>query len=466
MAHATARRTPANRGLAPGRKLFDRYRVQRLLGRGGSAEVWLAHDDRLDRTVAIKAPMPSALPDVEARERFVAEARAAAGLSHPAIVPIYDVVQDPAGPAMVLRYVEGETLAQRVERDGPMAPQEAARIAADLAGALAHAHAAGLVHRDVKPGNVLVDGDGRVQLVDFGIAGSLGEAADARSGKEPPTEVTGTLRYMAPEQVRGAPVDSRSDLYALGLVLYELLTGRPAFEPTSPSALAEAQVAGPASLPARVPVTLRTLVSELLTVDPDQRPGSAAVVEQRLRAAPAGAPALDPPGLPPTISPGLPAASAGLAMLTDAGHLEATGGPALAAGPTATAATSDTARATEALPVAVTAPFAPVAAVPSVAAVPARAGATVGARTRPTHPAGTPPVAVLATGAAAFIFLGVVLAAGLGNLGSHPAAAAASGAAPSNGITAPAPTAPPTPAANGHHGNGHGHGGGDGQGDG
>lgn len=267
--------------LAAGARLFGRYRLQRSIGRGGTAEVWQAHDERLDRTVAIKVLHPHQLPDAPSIERFVAEGRAAAGLAHPGVVPVFDVVEDARTPAIVFRYVDGETLADRIARRGPMPAVEAAAIAADLAAALAHAHHVGLVHRDVKPGNVLVEADGRVQLVDFGIARALEGAEDRETADG---LVVGTLRYMAPEQLAGRPIDPRTDLYALGLVLYELLAGHPAFEPASPAALIAAQRTGPPPPPASTPSALETLLAELLAVDRAARPPDADVVEARLRA--------------------------------------------------------------------------------------------------------------------------------------------------------------------------------------
>jgi len=315
--------------LAAGALLFDRYRLQRRIGRGGTADVWQARDERLDRTVAIKALHPHLLPDAASRARFAAEARAAAGLSHPAIVPVYDVIEDTDPPAIVLAFVDGSTLAQRLRHDGAVPAPVAASIAADVAGALAHAHRAGVVHRDVKPGNVLIDRDGRVQLVDFGIARLL---ADAAARETVAGQVMGTLRYMAPEQLAGASVDERTDLYALGLVLYELLAGHPAFGVTSPAALVDAQRAGPPAPPEGTPPDLANILGELLAVDPDDRPSTASEVEARLRAiaiadhdAPTPEPTtaleVDTPAsgvaaaVPPTIAPGLPAAAAGLALL-------------------------------------------------------------------------------------------------------------------------------------------------------
>src|SRR4051812_4059677 len=247
--------------LKSGALIAERYRLERRLATGGTADVWLARDERLDRFVAIKLLQPSLLPDEASRARFTAESRATAGLSHPAIVPVHDVIEDEAHPAIVLRYIEGSTLAELLQREGPLSVKAATEIGADLAGALAHAHRAGVVHLDLKPGNVLVDADRHVQLVDFGIARSVGagpsSSAESAGGKTArPRQVIGTLRYMAPEQLAGSDVDSRSDLFALGLVLHELLTGRPVYSASEPAELVAAQQAGPPPPPAGTPPDL------------------------------------------------------------------------------------------------------------------------------------------------------------------------------------------------------------------
>jgi len=239
----------------PRRRLFGRYRLERRIGRGGMAEVWQAHDDRLDRTVALKLLKPSLLPDEASRRRFVAEARAASGMTHPGIVPAYDVVDDPASPAIVFQHVDGESLAERLRR-GPVPIAEAVRIAGQVAEALDHAHRAGVVHRDVKPANILLDRDGRARLVDFGIARVENDARRHLTGTN---QVVGTLRYMAPEQLAGQPTDARTDLYALGLVLAEMLADL-----------------------ATVPDWLRELVARLRAADPADRPESAADVARAL----------------------------------------------------------------------------------------------------------------------------------------------------------------------------------------
>ena len=222
--------------------ILDRYRLLERLAVGGSAEVWRARDEQLERDVAVKRLHPHLMPDEASRRRLVAEARAAAGLAHPAIVEIYDVDDTGESPALVMELVDGESLATRIAREGPLPPPEAAAIAADIAEALFHAHQRGVIHRDVKPGNVLLSADGRTRLVDFGIAHSLAVASERLTMAG---TVIGSLHSMAPEQLVGGPITPRTDLYGLGAVLHESLTGRPPYAESSPVALAEAQRAGP-----------------------------------------------------------------------------------------------------------------------------------------------------------------------------------------------------------------------------
>jgi len=242
------------------------------------AEVWRARDERLDRTVAIKLLHPHLLPDEAARARFVAEARAAAGLTHPGIVPVYDVIDDDETPAIVFQYVPGLSLDDRLRRDGRLPLAETVAIGLQVARALAHAHSAGLIHRDVKPGNILLEDGGGARLLDFGIARLLADAA-ARSTST--GEVMGTLRYMSPEQLLGRAADARSDLYSLGLTLFEMAAGRPAFDAKTPVALLAAEEAGPPPLPDQ-PAWFAGLVAGLLAVDPNGRPASAEVVAEEL----------------------------------------------------------------------------------------------------------------------------------------------------------------------------------------
>lgn len=269
--------------------ILDRYRLVERLASGGSAEVWRAHDEQLDRPVAVKRLHAHLLPDEGSRKRLAAEARAAAGLSHPVIVDVYDVDTQEDSPAIVMELVDGESLASRIARDGPLSPADAARVTADVADALYHAHQRGLVHRDVKPGNVLLSVDGRTRLVDFGIARSLAESAERLTLTG---TVLGTLSAMAPEQLAGGPIGPRTDLYGLGVVLHEALTGRPPYAgaATSPVALADAQRAGPPQLDGVEP-SLAALVAACLAFRPEDRPVHAGALAAALRGWMAGDPA-------------------------------------------------------------------------------------------------------------------------------------------------------------------------------
>ena len=266
--------------------ILDRYRLVERLAFGGSAEVWRAHDEQLDRPVAVKRLHPHLLPDESSRKRLAVEARAAAGLSHPVIVDIYDVDATGEMPALVMELVEGESLSARIERAGPLDPRQAAGVAADIAEALFHAHQRGVVHRDVKPGNVLLASDGRTRLVDFGIAHSLAESAERLTMTG---TVIGTMSAMAPEQLAGGPITPRTDLYGIGVVLYEALTGRPPYPGGSPVAMADAQRAGPPPMDGIDP-TLAGIVTACLAVEPENRPLHAGALAVALRAWLAGDP--------------------------------------------------------------------------------------------------------------------------------------------------------------------------------
>jgi serine/threonine-protein kinase len=206
--------------------LAGRFSLEREIGRGGMAIVFLARDVALDRPVAIKL-LPEALAEQDdLRERFLREARTAAQLSHPNIVPIHLVESRGALVYFVMTYVDGETLGQRVRRAGPLPPSQVTRIVQEAAWALAYAHGRGIVHRDVKPDNILLDKDtGRAMLSDFGIASGAGAGTPTRAG-----EILGTAHYMSPEQATGAPLDGRSDLFSLGITAFYALTGTLPFE--------------------------------------------------------------------------------------------------------------------------------------------------------------------------------------------------------------------------------------------
>jgi eukaryotic-like serine/threonine-protein kinase len=260
--------------------ILNRYRLVERVAVGGSAEVWRAHDEQLDRPVAVKRLHPHLLPDAASRRRLVAEARAAARLSHPAIVGIYDVDITGESAAIVMELVDGESLAARIDRDGPLPERDAVRLTAEIAEALYHAHTQGVVHRDVKPGNVLLATDGRIRLVDFGIAHGLAASTERLTLTG---TVVGTLRAMAPEQVTGGPITPRTDLYGIGAVMHEALTGRPPYDASTPVALAEAQRAGPPPVTG-VDAALAAVIVSCLSYDPAARPLHAGALATALRA--------------------------------------------------------------------------------------------------------------------------------------------------------------------------------------
>ncbi len=200
-----------------------RYRLQERLGRGGMGEVWRGWDQVLDRPVAVKLlPRPDHRASLEGLRR---EARAAARLNHPRVVAVYDLEDRGEQPCMVMEYVQGQSLAELLESRGALSPDHAVRLVAQAAAGLAAAHRKAVVHRDVKPANPLVSGDGTVKVCDFGIARYADAAvATARTG-----QLVGTTGYLAPERARGEPATPASDVYSLGCVLYELLTGQPPF---------------------------------------------------------------------------------------------------------------------------------------------------------------------------------------------------------------------------------------------
>jgi serine/threonine-protein kinase len=251
--------------------LAGRYSLERELGRGGMGIVFLAREVRLDRPVAIKLLPPALATSAALRERFLREARLAARLSHPYIVPIHAVDEASGHVFYVMAYVDGDTLSQRVARRGPMNPADATRMLREVAWALAYAHGHGIVHRDVKPANILIEnGSGRAMVTDFGIAQAASHPGDTATGT-----VIGTPEYMSPEQARGEPVDGRSDLYALGAVGYFALTGAAPF--TAPTAQAVLMMQAGSEAPSlaagerRVPRTLALAIDRCLEKDPADR---------------------------------------------------------------------------------------------------------------------------------------------------------------------------------------------------
>jgi serine/threonine protein kinase len=213
--------------------LADRYEVRGLLGRGGMAEVYDGWDLRLNRAVAIKLLHAGVSSDAEARRRFDAEARAAAGLNHPNIVAVHDCGEHNGTPFIVMERLPGRTLADEIEM-GPMAPGRVRAMLDDVLGALASAHTAGIVHRDVKPGNVLLTQSNMMKVADFGIAKANGTANTATG------QIVGTMAYMSPARVAGAPASFADDLYAVGVVGYEALIGRRPFDQDNPVSLLRA----------------------------------------------------------------------------------------------------------------------------------------------------------------------------------------------------------------------------------
>ncbi|MFD4504123.1 Stk1 family PASTA domain-containing Ser/Thr kinase [Streptomyces sp. NPDC058457] len=207
----------------------DRYVLRRLLGRGGMAEVHLAHDTRLDRPVAVKTLRAELARDQVFQARFRREARSTASLNHPAIVAVYDTGDDMDRPYLVMEYVEGATLREVLDSEPLLEPGRALEFTADVLKALAYSHRHGIVHRDIKPANVMLTGTGRIKVMDFGIARSMADA-----GLTQTSAVTGTARYLSPEQALGREADGRSDLYSVGCLLYELLTHRPPFDDETP----------------------------------------------------------------------------------------------------------------------------------------------------------------------------------------------------------------------------------------
>jgi serine/threonine-protein kinase len=277
--------------------LAGEYSLERELGRGGMGVVYLARDVQLDRDVAIKVLPTHLARSPAARERFVREARTAAGLSHPHIVPIHRVGEVAAGHVVffVMSYVEGETLGERLRTRGPLPPTEAARVLREVAWALAYAHGRGIVHRDVKPDNILLEaGTGRALVTDFGIA---------HGGRDPgsvtdPGKIMGTAHFMSPEQAAGEAVDGRSDIYALGVVGYLAVSGRLPFESNNlPALLVSQATEDPPSVTLAapgLPPALGAAIDRCLARDPADRFTDGEALADALAPAPDARPALPP----------------------------------------------------------------------------------------------------------------------------------------------------------------------------
>lgn len=251
-----------------------RYRVEDPLGRGGMGEVWRATDELLGRQVAVKL-LRAGADDADAVERFHHEARTAARLNHPHVVAVYDFGSHGDQRYLVMEYVPGRSLLRELALCGALEPERAARIGAQVARGLAAAHGQGIVHRDVKPGNLLLGEDGTVKIADFGIARFL---ADSSSALTTTGQVLGTSAYLAPERGLGRPAGPPSDVYALGCVVYELLTGRPPFCADHPAAVVFQHVDATPEPPSRIRPGLPDALSEgvlrLLAKDPGERPSA------------------------------------------------------------------------------------------------------------------------------------------------------------------------------------------------
>jgi eukaryotic-like serine/threonine-protein kinase len=260
---------------------IGRYRLERPLGRGGMAVVYRGVDEELGRVVAVKLLAEHLAGDAELRARFLREARLAAALNHPNVVSVYDIGERDGLPFIVMELVEGETLAEVIEREGRVEPRRVVELALQACAGLEHAHRAGLVHRDVKPANLLLREDGTVKIADFGIA----RAVDASTRLTQVGTILGTAAYLAPEQADGGEVTPATDVYALGAVLYEALSGRQPFRADSLPELLVRQRSGRVEPLRGVPPDVERSVRHALALDPADRPASAGALARELAAA-------------------------------------------------------------------------------------------------------------------------------------------------------------------------------------
>ena len=281
------------------RQLGDRYQVGELLGRGGMAEVHEGRDLRLGRRVAIKILKPELARDPAFLARFRREAQSAASLNHPNIVAVYDTGEDPFGegpeaatvPFIVMELVEGITLKELLHSGNKLVPERALEITSGVLAALDYSHRHGIIHRDIKPGNVMLTTTGAVKVMDFGIARAVADAGQTGTST---STVLGTAAYLSPEQAQGRTVDARSDLYSAGVVLFELLTRRAPFVADSPVAVAFAHVNEPPTAPSVIdptlPPQLDVIVMKAMAKDPAQRYQTAVEFRADVERAIAGVP--------------------------------------------------------------------------------------------------------------------------------------------------------------------------------
>jgi eukaryotic-like serine/threonine-protein kinase len=253
--------------------LAERYEIDTVLGEGGMARVFRGTDTVLDRTVAVKILASQFAQDDSSVARFRREAQSAAALNHPNVVSVFDTGSDDGVHWIVMEFVEGRTLKDVIAEDGALEPNRALQIAREVALALASAHENGLVHRDVKPANIMITPSGETKVMDFGIARAVTSAGDPTLTKT--GFVMGTAAYLSPEQAEGKPVDARSDIYSLGCVLYEMLAGRPPFEGSSPVAVASAHMSAEpepiSKVNPAVPREVEAVVARAMRKDPEER---------------------------------------------------------------------------------------------------------------------------------------------------------------------------------------------------
>jgi serine/threonine-protein kinase len=309
-----------------GHLVGGRYELGEMLGRGGMAEVRKGTDSRLGRVVAVKRLRTDLASDATFQARFRREAQSSASLNHPAIVAVYDTGEETASdgsgvaqPYIVMEYVAGRTLRDIIREGRKILPERALEITSGVLSALDYSHRAGIIHRDIKPGNVMLTPSGDVKVMDFGIARAI---SDASSTMTQTAAVVGTAQYLSPEQARGETVDSRSDVYSAGCLLYELLTGRPPFVGDSPVAVAYQHVREPATPPSHhdteLPEAIDAIVMKALAKRVEDRYQSAAAMRSDIERYLAGRPvqAVVPPPPPPTTT--IPATAAVAATVPEA----------------------------------------------------------------------------------------------------------------------------------------------------